>query len=93
MALSPSPPPGLAGIFGLWEPGWACACFLPGEGACFCEGRGVRKAAWMGVPAGVRCDVQATQALVGGGGRRGEGVWRPTSLPRGHMLKPGTRLP
>ena len=47
----------------------------------------------MGVPAGVQCDVRATQALVGGGRRRGEGVWWPTSLPRGHMLKPGTQLP
>lgn len=28
--------PRLAGIFGLWEPDWACACFLPGEGVCFC---------------------------------------------------------
>lgn len=48
--------PELAGIFRPWEPGWACACFLPG-GARFCEGRGVRKAAWMGVLAGVQCDV------------------------------------
>lgn len=44
----------------------------------------------MAVLAGVQCDVRATQALEGG---RGEGVWWPTSLPRGHVLKPGTAPP
>lgn len=44
----------------------------------------------MGVLAGVQCDVRATQALEGG---RGEGVWRPASLPRGCVRKPGTGPP
>lgn len=43
-----------------------------------------------GVPAGVRCDVRATQALEGG---RGKGVWWPTSLPRGYVLKCGAGPP